>query len=121
MLVLLFLQFFIGVAAYMWPTLSLARRKALGPIHRFLGMAIFVSGLATMAVGVQEKTTFVQASTNPPLFSSVMRLPGAILVFLLLTGAVVLFHHATPASGWRPAGGMHAVPSSEHLPVHAIE
>ena len=48
---------------------------------------------------MQEKTTFVQLSAKPNLRSAVMQLPAALQVMLLATGAAVLYHHASPASG----------------------
>lgn len=39
-----------GFIAYLFPKLSLADRRALGPLHIFLGKSVFVVGLATMAV-----------------------------------------------------------------------
>lgn len=43
-------QFCLGAYSYLWPKLSPAGRRALGPLHRFLGKAVFVAGIATMAV-----------------------------------------------------------------------
>lgn len=47
---MLTLQYAAGIFAYLWPKLPLARRQALGPLHRFVGQAVFVGGIATMAV-----------------------------------------------------------------------
>ena len=44
------LQYFAGVAAYLFPRLPMAQRRALGPLHAYAGKAVFVAGLATMAV-----------------------------------------------------------------------
>lgn len=49
-LALLGLQYFAGVAAYLFPRLPMAQRRALGPLHAYAGKAVFVAGLATMAV-----------------------------------------------------------------------
>ena len=53
-LALLTLQYLLGLGAYIWPKLPIAHRQALGPLHIYLGKAIFVAGLCTMAVGIQE-------------------------------------------------------------------
>lgn len=45
-------QFLGGLYAYLWPKAPLPTRVALGPVHRFTGAAIWVCGLATMAVSV---------------------------------------------------------------------
>ncbi|KAL4857341.1 putative transmembrane ascorbate ferrireductase 2 [Chlorella vulgaris] len=97
-LTLLTLQYCLGAAAYVFPKLSAAQRRALGPLHTFLGRSIFAAGLATMAVGIQEKATFVQAFAKPALRSGVMTLPAALVVLVLLLGIAVLYHHATPAA-----------------------
>eukprot|EP00887_Chlorella_sp_A99_P006704 scaffold3.g6704.t1 len=96
-LALLGLQFAVGTFSYLWPKLSLSRRRALGPLHAFLGKSVFVLGLAAMAVGIQEKTTFVQLGQKPALFSPAMRLPAVLQLLLAFTGMAVLFHHAPPA------------------------
>ena len=50
MLALLALQYLLGAAAYLWPGMSPARKRALGPLHIYLGKAVFLAGMATMAV-----------------------------------------------------------------------
>lgn len=49
-LALLAAQYSVGAAAYVFPKWTLAHRRALGPVHSYLGRAVFVAGLATMAV-----------------------------------------------------------------------
>lgn len=44
------LQFLVGFAAYLWPTIAIERRVALGPLHRFLGLAVYGTGMAAAAV-----------------------------------------------------------------------
>eukprot|EP00798_Chlamydomonas_sp_ICE-L_P018995 gene18995-25579_t len=63
-LVVLTLQILLGVYAYLFPTIPLSDRVALGPLHRFCGMAVFLGGLAAMATGIQEKATFIVLSTR---------------------------------------------------------
>ncbi|KAL4452375.1 hypothetical protein ABPG75_008037 [Micractinium tetrahymenae] len=101
---LLALQYAAGAFSYLWPKLSLANRQALGPLHRFLGKAVFTAGIATMAAGIQEKATFVQAFGKPPgLHAAIMALPAALVVLLLVLALVVLFHHAPGAAAPAPA------------------
>lgn len=47
---LLALQYAVSAFSYLWPKLALPHRQALGPLHRFLGKAVFAGGIATMAV-----------------------------------------------------------------------
>lgn len=49
-LVLFFLQFGVGLWAYLWPGWTLPHKLALSPLHRFGGCATWLLGLATMAV-----------------------------------------------------------------------
>ncbi|KAL3135516.1 hypothetical protein ABBQ38_005996 [Trebouxia sp. C0009 RCD-2024] len=94
-------QYLVGLYAYLFPKLAIRNRRALGPIHQFAGRAAFTAGLATMAVGVQEKTTFVQNGMQlkgAALYSSVIQLAAAIQVFLFVTGILVLYHHAAPSA-----------------------
>ncbi|KAL4450060.1 hypothetical protein ABPG77_010729 [Micractinium sp. CCAP 211/92] len=105
-LTLLTLQYAVGAFSYLWPKLSLAQRHALGPLHRFLGKAAFAGGIATMAVGIQEKATFVQAFNKPPsLHASILALPAALVVLLLALALAVLYHHAPAAVAPAPASG----------------
>ncbi|KAK9918139.1 hypothetical protein WJX75_001570 [Coccomyxa subellipsoidea] len=64
-LILLGLQAILGFTGFLYPTFSKSNREALAPWHMFLGRATFIMGLATMAVGIQEKTQFVAAAKNP--------------------------------------------------------
>ena len=49
-LALLVLQYLLAAGAFLWPRLPPAQRRQLSPLHMYLGRAVFVSGLATMAV-----------------------------------------------------------------------
>lgn len=55
-------QFALGFSAYLIPKWSLAQRKALGPVHTYLGKSIYVVGIATMAV---SKLSFPYVGTWP--------------------------------------------------------
>jgi len=93
--VLLALQFLVGLGAYLYPKASLSQRTALGPFHKFVGRAVWCMGLAAMATGIQEKTTFLQAGkglSGDALFGAVIRLPGVALLLLALLACLVLFH-----------------------------
>jgi cytochrome b-561 len=94
-------QFALGCAAYLWPKFSLATRVALGPIHRFLGLATWCLGLAAAATGLQEKTTFLQMGkklAGDEVYGPAMRLPALALLMLAVTALLVLYHHAPPAA-----------------------
>lgn len=43
-------QFLLGFGAYLYPTIAKHHREALGPLHTYLGKAVFIAGLANMAV-----------------------------------------------------------------------
>ncbi len=103
MLVLLCaVQFLAGAVVFLLPNVALHWRQQLSPVHQFLGRAVFIGGLANMAVGIQEKTTFVQTSmqlSGAGLRDSVIAIPAALQIFLALTGLLVLSHHAVPVRG----------------------
>lgn len=83
----------LGFGAYLWPKLSLAQRRALGPWHRLLGLSIFLVGCCTMALGLQEKATFAQLGAGAGVRSAALILPALMaLVLVLLAGAVVALH-----------------------------
>ena len=93
------MQFTAGAVVFLLPNVALRRKQQLSPIHQYLGRAVFVGGLANMAVGVQEKTAFVQAGmqlSGAGLRDSVIAIPAALQVFLALTGLLVLSHHVMP-------------------------
>lgn len=43
-------QYLVGFGSYLWPTTSLEQRQALGPYHRFWGLAVYAAGMAAAAV-----------------------------------------------------------------------
>ena len=55
---LLPVQYLLGLGAYLWPKLPLPQRMALGPVHRFVGAAVWVIGLAAMAAGLQVRRRY---------------------------------------------------------------
>ena len=90
-------QFSLGLLAYVAPKWSQPNREAFGAVHAYLGLSTFLGGLVTMAVGIQEKTTFVQLVAKPGVTAAVMRLPAFIGLCLLLYAVAVVFHHAPSA------------------------
>jgi hypothetical protein len=44
------MQFVVGFGSYLWPTTPLEQRQALGPYHRFWGLAVYAAGMAAAAV-----------------------------------------------------------------------
>ncbi|KAL6763634.1 eukaryotic cytochrome b561-domain-containing protein [Haematococcus lacustris] len=98
---LLAVQFVVAAFAYLYPGASLAFRLALGPLHKFSGKAVWVMGLAAIATGLQEKTSFLQMGKGlkgDQLYSGIVRLPAVAMVLLALLGLVVLYHQVPPAA-----------------------
>ncbi|KAF5837034.1 eukaryotic cytochrome b561-domain-containing protein [Dunaliella salina] len=94
-IVLLGLQFLVAFWAYLYPKASLSQRTALGPFHKFVGRAVWCMGLAAMATGIQEKTTFLQTGkglSGDALYGGIIVLPGVALLMLALLACLVLFH-----------------------------
>jgi hypothetical protein len=99
-----------------WPGAPLPRRQALGPIHRFLGRAVFLSGLAAAAMGLQEKATFLQAFGKKEVRSADVAAPAWAALLLLALGSAVLGaqaaadggaaqHHHLPLAAANDGGG----------------
>jgi cytochrome b-561 len=102
-----------GVLAYVAPQWSLQARQAFSPMHRFFGGATFVVGMATVMVGVQEKTTFLQLVQHPGVRDGIMQVPAVLQIFVaLFTVAVGL-----RVVAWRSVGGagnVSGISSSDH-------
>jgi cytochrome b-561 len=120
---LVLMQFSLGLLAYIAPTWSQPNREAFGAVHAYLGLSTFLGGLATMIVGIQEKTTFVQLLAKPDVTAGVMRLPAFIGLCIVLYAAAVAFHHAPSAQTRNQelclsGDGVHALHIEEE-PLHA--
>ncbi|GLC43932.1 hypothetical protein PLESTB_000211100 [Pleodorina starrii] len=102
------LQILVGAYSYLWPRLTLSNRLALGPLHRFWGMAAWLAGLGAVATGLQEKVTFIQMKGLPreDLYRSIVRLPAVVLPLLVVLAALVLYHQAPPPSRPLVADGL---------------
>eukprot|EP00775_Hariotina_reticulata_P005615 gene5615-5853_t len=97
-LLLLLGQFVYGFSAYLWPTIALDRRAALGPVHRFWGLATWGTGMAAAALGCQEKATFLQAFGKKAVYSGFLRLPAVTELLLLATVLLVLWQYSPAAA-----------------------
>ena len=107
-------QYAIGLYCYVWPRLRDRDRAALGPLHRCAGLSTWSVGLAAMAVGIQEKTTFVQLVASPGVRAGVMVLPALLVVALALYALGVFLHFAplTPPKPQQPGAGGQAMGST---------
>lgn len=96
-------QGILGVLAYVAPQWSLQSRQAFSPLHRFFGGATFVVGMATVMVGVQEKTTFLQLVQHPSVRGGIMQVPAflqiCIAMFMVAVGLRVLVWRLVGTSG----------------------
>mmetsp|Transcript_446 Transcript_446/g.904 ORF Transcript_446/g.904 Transcript_446/m.904 type:complete len:290 (-) Transcript_446:378-1247(-) len=100
-------QAVVGVVAYLYPKISLSQRLALGPVHHYFGMAIWVMGLAAMATGLQEKVTFTQLLKPVPkegLFTGIIRIPAVVEVLLAVLALLVLYFQVPAAKAKNDAG-----------------
>lgn len=110
-------QFVVGFGSYLWPTTSLEQRQALGPYHRFWGLAVYAAGMAAAATGLQEKATFLQAFGKKGVYSSFLRLPAVAELLLLATVLLVLWQYAAPAAS--ATKRQHVEYSTVQVDVHA--
>lgn len=102
-LVMMVGQGVLGMMAYVAPQWSLHARQAFSPMHRFFGGATFVVGMATVMVGVQEKTTFLQLVQHPQVRAGIMQIPAllqvCIAIFMVAVGLRVLVWRLVGAQG----------------------
>jgi hypothetical protein len=47
----------VGFASYLWPVIAIEQRVALGPLHRFLGLAVYGTGMAAAAVSAWSSSS----------------------------------------------------------------
>eukprot|EP00803_Ostreobium_quekettii_P001258 evm.model.scf_828EXC.2 EVM.evm.TU.scf_828EXC.2 scf_828EXC:17612-20263(+) len=96
---LLVFQWLVGVMSFGWPRMKDDHRAAYTPVHVALGLGVYFTGLATMLVGIQQKTTFEQfSSKSPGHYEHVMTFPAATAVVIVLLGISVGYHFAQSAS-----------------------
>ena len=91
----------VGILAYVAPQWSLQARQAFSPMHRFFGGATFVVGMATVMVGVQEKTTFLQLVQHPGVRDGIMQVPAFLQILLAVFTVAVGLRVVV----WRLVGG----------------
>ena len=84
-------QIALACMAYVFPQWSLPERHAFSPVHKFFGGATFCVGMATIMVGLQEKTTFLQLVKHPGVRSGIMQIPAFIQVFFACFSVLVMF------------------------------
>lgn len=84
-------QMVLGCMAYLFPQWSLPERQAFSPVHKFFGGATFCVGMATIMVGIQEKTTFLQLVKQPGVRSGIMQIPAFMQVLVACFSVLVMF------------------------------
>ena len=84
-------QMALGCMAYLFPQWSLPERQAFSPVHKFFGGATFCVGMATVMVGLQEKTTFLQLVKHPSVRSGMMQIPAFMQVLSACFTVLVMF------------------------------
>lgn len=107
---LLFLgQYVIGFVSYLYPQTAIEKRVALGPFHRFYGLAVYCTGMAAAAIGLQEKATFIQVFGKKDVYSGYIRLPAVTELLLVTTVLMVLWQYAQPGAAGRRQAVQYAV------------
>lgn len=109
-------QYYIGFTAYLFPKWSLSKRQELGSYHMFAGLSTFVLGLSAIAVGLQEKSTFIQAFTKPgSLYGAILKIPAMLQILLALYAIAVMFHFKPKRSSAHSDGTI----AIESTPLHS--
>jgi len=89
-------QFAGGVVAFVCPILKSDFKKIYGHYHRFFGMATYLTGLATILVGLQEKSSFNRNSGHhihvKGPYEALAVIPAAMQPMIVLLAISVGFH-----------------------------
>lgn len=128
-LALLCLQFALGFAAFLASTLGLpdlfssSTKRALVPVHAFLGLGAYGGGLAALLTGLMDKQALINFVQQGDKFAAASALPNWIAVLAALGVLGVVAHVAslsgggggTSASGTTtPSSAAHGRDGDEH-------
>ena len=118
---LYFCQWTLGLLAFLFPRWNIATRSMFAPIHGFLGLSTFIFGIAAIALGLQEKATFIQLVSSPGVRNISMQLPVAAVVLLGFYAFFTLYHFV-PSANSRSGTRVHdPIPvATDEIPLYSI-
>lgn len=91
------LQWVLGFVSFWTQSVSASQRAELLPWHIFLGLAAYVTALATAELGLLEKLTFLQKGSPPVgLWAAEAMLVNTIGLVIFLFGVVVVLTAVLP-------------------------
>ena len=94
--ILIFSQFALGFAAFLWPRGAPAAREGFRRTHAGLGAASLALGAGAAFAGFAEKAAFSVVGAKAPPRSSAVALPAAAAVFLAAGVGATLSHLLGP-------------------------
>ena len=94
--VLLFSQFALGFAAFLWPRGAPAARDGFRRTHAVLGAASLALGAGAAFAGLAEKAAFLVVGAKAPPRAAAVALPAAAAVFLAAGVGATLSHVLGP-------------------------
>lgn len=80
-------QYAASVLVFYVPGMSYRTRTLLMPFHQKIGMLVYVMGIATILVGIQEKSTFLQTLAKKFVYGSEIQ-TGVAIGLLSVASAV---------------------------------
>eukprot|EP00252_Welwitschia_mirabilis_P010974 TRINITY_DN246_c0_g1_i4.p1 TRINITY_DN246_c0_g1~~TRINITY_DN246_c0_g1_i4.p1 ORF type:complete len:167 (-),score=24.42 TRINITY_DN246_c0_g1_i4:229-729(-) len=84
------IQWVAGLAVFLFPGTSKRSREKLLPWHVFLGLFLYVLGLATALSGLLEKLTFQESSKLTGRYSPEAKLVNFSGLLIIIHGALVV-------------------------------
>lgn len=83
-----------GYTAFGFPILNNEQRAGLVPFHLYYGLVAYVTGMITICVGIQEKTTFIK--NNPPegagSYHPIFIIPAVMVLLIIMMTNLVVSH-----------------------------
>ena len=84
-------QWAVAVAVFYYPGFPYRLRAVVLPVHRWLGLVVYVMGVATISVGIQEKSTFLQTLAKKEVYGAEIGTGVALGLMSMLTAVSVVF------------------------------
>lgn len=84
-------QYAVSMAVFYYPGFPYRMRALILPIHKWLGLVVYVMGIATINVGIQEKSTFLQTLAKKPVYGSEIGTGVALGLMSVFTAMSVVF------------------------------
>lgn len=85
-----------GVISFVFPIMNADMKKVYAQYHQFFGMAVYLTALATILVGIQEKSTFNRHTSHHIHFKGSFKpldlIPAVMEPLIVILAISVAFH-----------------------------